>query len=106
MFLTIFSESLDPVLIQESIEGYIETWINLGKKVPKDNDVLGYTVSVVAHALTPYCNSSKACQGFRESWIQADTGQREPLLLSGAIYLIQTRSHPSLHMAVCEGAVP
>jgi len=37
-------------MAKEAIEGYIETLIDLGKEVPTDNDVLEYTVSVVAHA--------------------------------------------------------
>ncbi len=37
-------------MAREAIEGYIETLIELGKEVPKDNDVLEYTVSVEAYA--------------------------------------------------------
>ena len=37
-------------MAKEAIEGYIETLIDLGKEVPTDNDVLEYTISVVAHA--------------------------------------------------------
>jgi antitoxin HicB len=47
-----FGETVEEAIdmAKEAIEGYIETLIDLGKKVPKDNDVLEYTVSVEAHA--------------------------------------------------------
>ena len=47
-----FSETVKEAIsiAKEAIEGYIETLIDLGKKVPTDNDVLEYTVSVEAHA--------------------------------------------------------
>ena len=47
-----FGETVDEAIVmaKEAIEGYIETLIDLGKEVPTDNDVLEYTVSVVAHA--------------------------------------------------------
>jgi len=47
-----FGETLEEAIgmAKEAIEGYIETLIDLGKEVPTDNDVLEYTVSVVAHA--------------------------------------------------------
>ena len=47
-----FGETVDEAIAmaKEAIEGYIETLIDLGKEVPTDNDVLEYTVSVVAHA--------------------------------------------------------
>ena len=47
-----FGETVDEAIAmaKEAIEGYIETQIDLGKEVPTDNDVLEYTVSVVAHA--------------------------------------------------------
>ena len=48
----IFGETVEEAIdmAKEAIEGYIETLIDLGKEVPTDNDVLEYTVSVVAHA--------------------------------------------------------
>ncbi len=47
-----FGETIDEAIAmaKEAIEGYIETLNELGKEVPKDNDVLEYTVSVEAHA--------------------------------------------------------
>jgi len=47
-----FGETVEEAIAmaKEAIEGYIETLIDLGKEVPTDNDVLEYTVSVVAHA--------------------------------------------------------
>lgn len=47
-----FGETIDEALsmAKEAIEGYIETLNELGKEVPRDNDVLAYTVSVEAHA--------------------------------------------------------
>jgi antitoxin HicB len=47
-----FGETVEEAIAmaKEAIEGYIETLIDLGKEVPKDNDVLEYTVSVEAHA--------------------------------------------------------
>lgn len=47
-----FGETIDEAITmaREAIEGYIETLIELGKEVPKDNDVLEYTVSVEAYA--------------------------------------------------------
>lgn len=47
-----FGETIDEALsmAKEAIEGYIETLNELGKEVPRDNDVLEYTVSVYAHA--------------------------------------------------------
>ena len=47
-----FGETIDEALsmAKEAIEGYIETLNELGKEVPRDNDVLEYTVSVEAHA--------------------------------------------------------
>jgi antitoxin HicB len=47
-----FGETVEEAIsmAKEAIEGYIETLIDLGKKVPTDNDVLEYTVSVEAHA--------------------------------------------------------
>ena len=47
-----FGETVDEAIAmaKEAIEGYIETLVDLGKEVPTDNDVLEYTVSVVAHA--------------------------------------------------------
>jgi antitoxin HicB len=47
-----FGETVEEAIsmAKEAIEGYIETLIDLGRKVPKDNDVLEYTVSVEAHA--------------------------------------------------------
>jgi antitoxin HicB len=47
-----FGETVEEAIAmaKEAIEGYIETMIDLGKKVPTDNDVLEYTVSVEAHA--------------------------------------------------------
>jgi antitoxin HicB len=47
-----FGETVEEAIAmaKEAIEGYIETLIELGKEVPTDNDVLEYTVSVVAHA--------------------------------------------------------
>ena len=46
-----FGETIDEALsmAKEAIEGYIETLNELGKEVPRDNDVLAYTVSVEAH---------------------------------------------------------
>jgi antitoxin HicB len=47
-----FGETVEQAIdmAKEAIEGYIETLIELGKEVPRDNDVLEYTVSVEAHA--------------------------------------------------------
>jgi predicted RNase H-like HicB family nuclease len=47
-----FGETVEEAIAmaKEAIEGYIETLIDLGKEVPTDNDVLEYTISVVAHA--------------------------------------------------------
>ena len=47
-----FGETIDEALsmAKEAIEGYIETLNELGKEVPRDNDVLAYTVSVEAPA--------------------------------------------------------
>lgn len=47
-----FGETIDEAIAmaREAIEGYIETLNELGKEVPKDNDVLKYTVSVQAYA--------------------------------------------------------
>ena len=47
-----FGETVEEAIARakEAIEGYIETLIDLGKEVPTDNEVLEYTVSVVAHA--------------------------------------------------------
>jgi antitoxin HicB len=47
-----FGETVEEAIdmAKEAIEGYIETLIELGKEVPRDNDVLEYTVSVEAHA--------------------------------------------------------
>lgn len=47
-----FGETVEEAIAmaKEAIEGYIETLIDLGKEVPTDNDVLEYTVSVVAPA--------------------------------------------------------
>jgi len=47
-----FGETVEEAIdmAKEAIEGYIETLIDLGKKVPTDNDVLEYAVSVEAHA--------------------------------------------------------
>lgn len=47
-----FGETVEEAIAmaKEAIEGYIETLNDLGKEVPTDNDVLEYTVSVVAHA--------------------------------------------------------
>jgi antitoxin HicB len=43
-----FEEAIS--MAKEAIEGYVETLIVLGKDVPKDNDVIEYTVSVEAYA--------------------------------------------------------
>ncbi|MDD2756502.1 MAG: type II toxin-antitoxin system HicB family antitoxin [Methanothrix sp.] len=42
-----FGETVEEAIdmAKEAIEGYIETLIDLGKKVPTDNDVLEYTGS-------------------------------------------------------------
>jgi predicted RNase H-like HicB family nuclease len=47
-----FGETIDDAIAmaKEAIEGYIETLNELGKEVPRDNDVLDYTVSVEAYA--------------------------------------------------------
>lgn len=47
-----FGETIDEAIAmaKEAIEGYIETLNGLGKEVPKDNDILEYTVSIEAHA--------------------------------------------------------
>jgi antitoxin HicB len=47
-----FGETVEEAIsmAKEAIEGYIDTLIDLEKKVPTDNDVLEYTVSVEAHA--------------------------------------------------------
>jgi len=47
-----FGETIDEAIAmaREAIEGYIETLNDLGKKVPKDNEVLEYTVSIEAYA--------------------------------------------------------
>lgn len=47
-----FGETIEEAIAmaREAIEGYIETLNELGKEVPKDNDVLEYTVSVEAYA--------------------------------------------------------
>jgi antitoxin HicB len=49
-----FGETVEEAIemAKEAIEGYIETLMQLGKDVPTDNDVLEYTVSVEAHALS------------------------------------------------------
>ena len=46
-----FGETIDEAIemAREAIEGYIETLKELGKEVPKDNDILEYTVSVEAY---------------------------------------------------------
>ena len=47
-----FGETVEEAIsmAKEATEGYIETLMDLGKKVPTDNDILEYTVSVEAHA--------------------------------------------------------
>jgi len=47
-----FGETIEEAIAmaREAIEGYIETLNDLGKKVPKDNEVLEYTVSIEAYA--------------------------------------------------------
>lgn len=45
-----FGETIDEAMAmaKEAIEGYIETLKELGKEVPKDNDILEYIISVEA----------------------------------------------------------
>ena len=45
-----FGETIDEAIAmaKEAIEGYIEILKELGKEVPKDNDILEYIISVEA----------------------------------------------------------